>query len=109
MDVTVEKVRSFGGQIDALAATSLIAIFGLEPMEDVARYAASAAMAIQKVAARAHDEEPGCADGRRCDPHGTASPSAAIPGATPSMRTRSEPRSPRWRRWETTRSRAPSW
>ena len=59
MDVTIEKVRSFGGQIDALAATSVIAIFGLEPLEDVARYAASAAMAIQKVAARAHDEDPG--------------------------------------------------
>ena len=59
MDVTIEKVRSFGGQIDALAAMSVIAIFGLEPVEDVARYAASAAMAIQKVAARAHDEDPG--------------------------------------------------
>ena len=59
MEVAVEKVRSFGGHVEALAAMSLVAVFGLEPMEDAPRYAASAAMAIQKVAARAHDEEPG--------------------------------------------------
>jgi DNA-binding NtrC family response regulator/tetratricopeptide (TPR) repeat protein len=59
MEMIVEKVRCFGGQIDALAATSLLAIFGLEPMEDVARHAASAALAIQKVAARTREQEPG--------------------------------------------------
>jgi tetratricopeptide (TPR) repeat protein len=45
MEIAVEKTRSFGGHVDALAATRLVAIFGLEPMEDVARYAAAAAMA----------------------------------------------------------------
>ena len=52
MEMAVEKTRSFGGHVDALTATRLVAIFGLEPMEDVARYAAAAAMAIQKVATR---------------------------------------------------------
>ncbi len=58
MELAVEKIRSFGGHIEALTAMSLVAIFGLEPTEDVARYAASAAMAIQKMAARTHDQEP---------------------------------------------------
>ncbi len=58
MEMIVGKVQSFGGHIDALAAMSLVAIFGLEALEDVGRYAASAALAIQKVAARAHDADP---------------------------------------------------
>ena len=59
MEVAIEKIRSFGGHVDTLAAMRLVAVFGLEPMEDVARYAAAAALAIQKVTARTHDEEPG--------------------------------------------------
>ena len=58
LDAVVDKVRSFGGQLDELSATGLVAAFGLEPLEDAQRYAASAAVAIQKVAERARAEDP---------------------------------------------------
>jgi DNA-binding NtrC family response regulator len=57
MEVIVDKVRSFGGQIDALATTGLVGAFGLAPLENAARHAASCALAIQKVVARAHDTQ----------------------------------------------------
>jgi DNA-binding NtrC family response regulator/tetratricopeptide (TPR) repeat protein len=58
LDVIVDKVQSFGGQIDELSATGLVAAFGLEPLEDAQRHAASAAVAIQKGAGRARGEDP---------------------------------------------------
>ena len=56
MDVIVDKIRSFEGQVVELGAMGLVAAFGLEPLEDAPRHAASTAMAIQKVS-------PGMADG----------------------------------------------
>ena len=58
LDAIVDKVRSFGGRVDELSATGLVAAFGLEPLEDAQRHAASAAVAIQKVAERARGEDP---------------------------------------------------
>ncbi len=58
LDTIVDKVRSFGGRVDELSATGLVAAFGLEPLEDAQRHAASAAMAIQRVAERARGEDP---------------------------------------------------
>jgi tetratricopeptide (TPR) repeat protein len=49
LELLVEKVRSFGGQVEELGATGLVAAFGLEPIDDTPRHAASAALAIQKV------------------------------------------------------------
>lgn len=56
----VEKVQAFGGRIEELAATRVVAAFGVEPVEDAPRRAANAALAIRKAAerARAGDEEP---------------------------------------------------
>jgi DNA-binding NtrC family response regulator/tetratricopeptide (TPR) repeat protein len=58
MSTLVGKVESFGGQVDELSSTGLVAAFGLEPVEDAPRHAASSAVAIQKVAARARGEDP---------------------------------------------------
>ncbi|HET9299083.1 MAG TPA: sigma 54-interacting transcriptional regulator, partial [Candidatus Polarisedimenticolaceae bacterium] len=58
MEVIVDKVRSFGGVVDELSPTGLIAAFGLQPVEDALEHAAFAAIAIQTVAARGHQENP---------------------------------------------------
>ncbi len=53
LEILVETVQSFGGRVEELSATGVIAAFGLEPLEDAPRQAAHAAMAIQKAAERA--------------------------------------------------------
>src|SRR5881296_3782984 len=53
LETLVEKVQSFGGQVEEVSPTGLLAVFGLEPVEDAPRRAAHAALAIQKVAAHA--------------------------------------------------------
>ena len=58
MEVMVDKVRSFGGVVDELSPAGLIAAFGVEPLEDAFDHAAFAAIAIQTVAARGHQENP---------------------------------------------------
>jgi hypothetical protein len=58
MEVMVDKVQSFGGVVDELSATGLIAAFGLAPVEDALEHAAFAAVAIQKIASRAREENP---------------------------------------------------
>ncbi|HXJ79992.1 MAG TPA: sigma 54-interacting transcriptional regulator, partial [Candidatus Methylomirabilis sp.] len=55
LDAVIAKVHSFGGSVEELTPTGLMAAFGLEPAEDAPRRAAHAAMAIQKEAARARD------------------------------------------------------
>ena len=49
----VEKVQSFGGRVEELSPSGIVAAFGLEPVEDAPRRAAHAAMAMQKAAERA--------------------------------------------------------
>ncbi len=56
-EVLVEKVKSFGGRVEELSPTGVVAAFGLEPIEDAPRHAAHAAMAIQKAAERARRGE----------------------------------------------------
>jgi transcriptional regulator with AAA-type ATPase domain/tetratricopeptide (TPR) repeat protein len=56
MAVAFDKARSFGGQVDEVSASGLLAAFGLGPVEDAPRHAAYAALAIQKVLARARQE-----------------------------------------------------
>jgi DNA-binding NtrC family response regulator/ABC-type dipeptide/oligopeptide/nickel transport system ATPase component len=51
-EVLVEKVKSFGGRVEELSPTGIVAAFGLEPIEDAPRHAAHAAMAIRKAAER---------------------------------------------------------
>jgi hypothetical protein len=58
MEAVVDKVRSFGGVVDELSPTGLIAAFGLEPVEDALEHAAFAAIAIQTVTASGHQENP---------------------------------------------------
>src|SRR5438094_2726538 len=53
LETLVEKVQSFGGQVEEVSPRGLVAVFGLEPIEDAPRRAAHAALAIQKIAAHA--------------------------------------------------------
>jgi tetratricopeptide (TPR) repeat protein/class 3 adenylate cyclase len=53
LESLVEKVQSFGGQVEEVSATGLLAVFGLETVEDAPRRAAHAALAIQKIAVHA--------------------------------------------------------
>jgi DNA-binding NtrC family response regulator/tetratricopeptide (TPR) repeat protein len=53
LEALVEKVQSFGGRIEELGRTGIVAAFGLEPGEDAPRRAAHAAMAMQKTSERA--------------------------------------------------------
>jgi hypothetical protein len=48
-----DKIRSFGGCIEELAATTIVGAFGLEPIENAPSNAALAALAIQNAAERA--------------------------------------------------------
>jgi DNA-binding NtrC family response regulator/tetratricopeptide (TPR) repeat protein len=48
LDVFVDKVQSFGGQVEELSSIAMVAVFGLEPMEDAPRRAALVAMAIRR-------------------------------------------------------------
>jgi len=53
LETLVEKIESFGGRVEEVSPEGLVAVYGLEPIEDAPRRAAHAALAIQKVAARA--------------------------------------------------------
>jgi len=62
LESLVEKIESFGGQVEEMSPGGLMAVFGLEPVEDAPRRAAHAALAIQRIAARAREssaESPG--------------------------------------------------
>ena len=62
LETLVGKIESFGGQVEEMSPGGLVAVFGLEPVEDAPRRAAHAALAIQKIAARAREssvESPG--------------------------------------------------
>src|SRR5581483_11997935 len=59
LEATTGKVRGFGGRIETSTADGLVAVFGLEPDEDAPLRAAHAAIAVQKLAARARREAAG--------------------------------------------------
>jgi transcriptional regulator with AAA-type ATPase domain/tetratricopeptide (TPR) repeat protein len=48
LDEVIAKVQSFGGRLEEVTPTGVVAAFGVEPTEDAARRAAHAAMAIQR-------------------------------------------------------------
>ncbi|HUP38456.1 MAG TPA: sigma 54-interacting transcriptional regulator [Candidatus Limnocylindria bacterium] len=52
LEALIEKVRSFGGQVEALGQRALEAAFGVEPIEDAPRRAAHAAMAMRRAVER---------------------------------------------------------
>jgi DNA-binding NtrC family response regulator/tetratricopeptide (TPR) repeat protein len=52
-ETLVEKVQSFGGRVEELGPTGIVASFGLEWREDAARHAAHAAMAMQRAVGHA--------------------------------------------------------
>jgi DNA-binding NtrC family response regulator/tetratricopeptide (TPR) repeat protein len=47
LDLLVEKARSLGGRVDEVTATGIVAIFGVEPVEDAPVRAVHAAMAMR--------------------------------------------------------------
>jgi DNA-binding NtrC family response regulator/tetratricopeptide (TPR) repeat protein len=53
LEEIVEKVRSFGGRVEELSPTGIVAAFGLEPIEDSPLRATLSAMAMLKAAERA--------------------------------------------------------
>jgi DNA-binding NtrC family response regulator len=54
----VDKLDAFGGRLAGLSPTGLLAVFGAEPMEDVSRRAAHAAIVMASAAERARRERP---------------------------------------------------
>jgi transcriptional regulator with AAA-type ATPase domain/tetratricopeptide (TPR) repeat protein len=57
LDTVIAKVHTFGGRVEDVTPTGLVAVFGLEPAEDAPRRAAHAAITAQNVAQ--HLEEHG--------------------------------------------------
>src|SRR5262249_14999589 len=51
MAIAVDKVESFGGAVDELDATGVVATFGLEPLDDAPRRAAYVSLAVQRAVA----------------------------------------------------------
>jgi transcriptional regulator with AAA-type ATPase domain/tetratricopeptide (TPR) repeat protein len=59
LETLVEKIQTFGGRIEEMSPTGIVAAFGLEPIEDAPQRAALAAAAIHKAAERASGGEGG--------------------------------------------------
>ena len=57
IETLIEKARSFGGRVEDLGPTGIVAVFGLEPVEDAARRAAHAAVAIRRAVERGRRAE----------------------------------------------------
>jgi tetratricopeptide (TPR) repeat protein len=53
LEITSEKVQTFGGRVEEMSPTGMVAAFGLEPIEDAPQRAAMAAVALHKAAERA--------------------------------------------------------
>jgi tetratricopeptide (TPR) repeat protein/MoxR-like ATPase len=64
LEMLIDKVRGFGGVIQEVSPVNLAGAFGLEVVEDAARRAAHAALAIQKAAERFRSESPAGPDVR---------------------------------------------
>jgi transcriptional regulator with AAA-type ATPase domain/tetratricopeptide (TPR) repeat protein len=52
IEMFVEKAQAFGGRIEEIGATAALVSFGVEPLEDAPRRAASAALAVEKALER---------------------------------------------------------
>jgi DNA-binding NtrC family response regulator/tetratricopeptide (TPR) repeat protein len=53
LEVVIDKVQTFGGRVEELAPTRVVASFGVDPVDDAPRRAAHTAIVIQKKAERA--------------------------------------------------------
>src|SRR5713101_2187222 len=53
LDGVIDKLETFGGRVEELTPTGVVASFGIEGVDDAPRHAAHAAMAIHKGVARA--------------------------------------------------------
>jgi tetratricopeptide (TPR) repeat protein len=53
LETLVEKIQTFGGRVEEMSPTGIVAAFGLEPIEDAPHRAALTAVAIHKAAERA--------------------------------------------------------
>jgi len=53
IEILHDKIVSFGGHVEELSARGIVAVFGLEPIEDAPKRAALAGLAIQKAIDRA--------------------------------------------------------
>jgi DNA-binding NtrC family response regulator len=58
IEALIEKARGFGGRVEDLGPTGVVASFGLEPVEDATRRAAHAAIAIRKAVERDRPAQP---------------------------------------------------
>jgi transcriptional regulator with AAA-type ATPase domain/tetratricopeptide (TPR) repeat protein len=58
IEICVEKIRSFGGRIEALSPQGVTAVYGLDPVEDAPRRAALAALAIRTATGRGQGTDP---------------------------------------------------
>ncbi len=56
LETVVDKVRSFQGRVEEVTPTGMLAVFGLEPVDEGPRRAANAALAIHRALSRAADE-----------------------------------------------------
>ena len=59
LETLVEKIQTFGGRIEEMSPTGIVAAFGMEPIEDAPQRAALAATAVHKAAERASGGEGG--------------------------------------------------
>src|SRR5262245_36782672 len=57
LEVLIEKIQTFGGRVEEMSPTGVVAAFGLEPVEDAPQRAALAAAAVHKAAERARASE----------------------------------------------------
>ena len=48
VELFVDKIQGFGGRVEELSPTTIVSVFGLEPVEDAPRRAALSAMAMLK-------------------------------------------------------------
>ena len=53
LELITEKVRSFGGRLEESGPSDVVAVFGLEPVDNAPSHASLAALAIQKAATHA--------------------------------------------------------
>jgi transcriptional regulator with AAA-type ATPase domain/tetratricopeptide (TPR) repeat protein len=53
LDIVIDKLQTYGGRIEELTPTAILASFGVDPVDDAPRRAAHAALAIHKRATRA--------------------------------------------------------
>jgi DNA-binding NtrC family response regulator/predicted ATPase len=72
MDIARDKVHSFGGRVEEGGPTGMMAVFGVEPVDNAPSHAALAALAIQNAVAHLHGTSSGTADvviAIHCDNH----------------------------------------